>query len=89
MFKPVQLGDVLMIERGERPCFALEPGDELGIAGERRGKDFQRHVATELRVARAIDFAHPAGAENTDDGVAADSGAARQTHARAAIIATR
>src|SRR4029077_10408731 len=40
---------------------------------ERVGDDLQRDVATELRVARAIDLAHAAGAEGREDLVRADS----------------
>jgi hypothetical protein len=34
-----------MIERRQRLRFALEARDTLGVAGERLGQDFQRHIA--------------------------------------------
>ena len=52
-----------MIERGEDLRLSLEPGDALGVVGEAIRQDLNRHVATELRVARAIDLAHPARAQ--------------------------
>ena len=49
-----------MIERSERPRLALEAGEPIGV--ERgRGQDLQRHVATEPRIARAVDLTHAAG----------------------------
>ncbi len=59
----VDLGDVGMIERRQRLRLALETRQPLGIAGQRRRQRLQRHVAAQRRVARAIDLAHPAGAE--------------------------
>ena len=52
-----------MVERREDLRFALEPREPIGIAGEGVGQDLQRDVAIELRVARAIDLPHPAGAD--------------------------
>ena len=66
--------DVRMIQRRERLRFALEPREPLGIGGERLGQDLDRDVATELRVARAIDLAHAAGPEGGEDLVRADTG---------------
>ena len=39
----------------------------LGVGREVRRQDFDRDVAPELAVARAIDLAHAAGAERRDD----------------------
>ena len=55
--------DVRMIQRGQQPRFALEAGEPLGIDREQARKDLDRDVAPELRVARAIDLAHAAGAK--------------------------
>ena len=52
-----------MIERGEHLRLALEAREAIGIGGERLGQDLDRDVAPELRVARAVDLAHPAGPE--------------------------
>ena len=66
-FQPVNRADVRMIERGEQARFAREAGAAFRIGGEVRRQDLDRHVATELAVARAIDLAHAASAERGDD----------------------
>ena len=60
-----------MIERRKELRFLLEAGQAVRIADKGRWQNFQRDLATELRVAGAIDFAHPAGAENSQDFVQA------------------
>ena len=69
-FQPVDVRDVGMVQRFERLRLALEAGDALRIAGERLGQDLDRHVAIELRVARAIHFAHAAAVERALRGAA-------------------
>ena len=64
-----------MVQRGERLRFALEARQPLGIGGEAVRQDLDRDVAIELRVARAIDLAHAAGANDRDDLVGAEAGA--------------
>ena len=56
-------GDVGMIQRGEDLGFALEARQPIGVVRERFGQDLDRDVAIQLRVARAIDLAHPACAD--------------------------
>ena len=63
IFEAVDGPDVRMIERSERARLALEACMPVGIGGEAGGQDLDRDVATELRVARAINFAHPARSE--------------------------
>jgi hypothetical protein len=60
-----------MIQRGDGAGFALEALAALRVGGKIRGKDFDGDVAAEARIARAIDFAHTAGAEGRDDFVGA------------------
>src|SRR5438034_6723134 len=48
--------DVRMVECGKNLRFAPEPRDTLGIVREAVGKNLQGNVASELRVARAIDL---------------------------------
>src|SRR5204863_7742647 len=74
------LRDAAVAERGERLRFALEPREAIGIGGDGIGQDLDRHVAIELRVARAIDLAHAAGAEWGDDFVRADARAGSEGH---------
>jgi hypothetical protein len=52
----VDLPDVRMVQRGQRLRLALEPRHPLRIVGERVRQDFDRHVATEFRIARTIDL---------------------------------
>ena len=44
-------------------CFAMGNASSIGIAGEHVGNDFDRDLATQLRVAGAIHLAHAACAE--------------------------
>ena len=74
-FEAVDGGDVRMVQRGEHPGFALKPREPLRVGGEGLGQDLDRDVAIELRVARAIDLAHAAGAERRQDLVRAEAGA--------------
>ena len=62
-FEAVDVRDVRMVQRREGLRFACEPREPIGIARERVGQDFDRDVAIQLRVARAIHLAHAAGAE--------------------------
>ena len=63
IFQPVDRADVGMIERGEHARFAFEAGQAVGVVLERARQDFDRDVATQPRVARAVHFAHPADAQ--------------------------
>ncbi len=63
LFEAVHLRDVGMVERREQMRFALEPRAAIGTAGECARQDFDRDVAPELCVPRAIDLAHAARAD--------------------------
>ena len=67
-----------MIERREHLRFALEARQAIGIAGERRRQHLDRDVAIQLRIARAIDLAHAAGAEQADNAIEPEGGAGRE-----------
>ena len=67
--------DVGVIEGRERLRFAREPGQAIGIAGERVRKDLQRDVAIQLRIVRAIHLAHSACAEGGENLIRAESDA--------------
>jgi hypothetical protein len=58
-FDSVDRGNVGMVERGEHLRLALEPCEPLGVLCKDLGQDFQRDVAAELGVSRAIDLATP------------------------------
>jgi hypothetical protein len=59
----VERGNVRVIQRLEHLRFALEPRRAVGVERPRLRQDLDRHLSPELRVARAIDLPHAAGAE--------------------------
>ena len=61
-----------MREGGDGFGLALEARERGGVRREALGKDFDRDVAVELRVARAVDLSHASGAERPEHLVAAD-----------------
>jgi hypothetical protein len=63
LLETVDRGDVGMLQAGQGPRLALEPGLALGIARELGRQDLDRHVAAELRVAGAEHLAHAALAD--------------------------
>ena len=67
-----------MIERGEQSRLALEARAAIGIAEHRVGQDLEGDVATERRVARPIDLAHAAGAEESGHFVGPEAIARRE-----------
>ena len=69
VFQAVDRADVRVIECRERPRFAREAGTAFWIGDEMWRQDLNRHVASELAVAGAIDLAHAAGAERRHDRV--------------------
>ncbi len=56
-----------MIERGKQPGLALEAREPLGIEHKARRQYFDRDVAVETCVAGAIDVAHAAAADASED----------------------
>ena len=74
--------DVRVVERAGGASLLLEACEALGVCRELRGQHFDRHVAPDLRVAREIDLAHPALAEQGADFVAAEAGVRGKNHAR-------
>ena len=86
--KAVNSADVGMVQRGEDLGLPAESGEPLGIVRERGRKDFQRDVATELGVRRAIDLPHAAAANQRQNLITAETGACGQGHESRAIVAT-
>jgi hypothetical protein len=89
VFQAVDAANVRMTQRGQRLCFALEACDPLGIRNEQLGQDLDRDFAIELSVSGAIDLAHPARAEQSDDLVGAEVGARGESHRFRQIISVR
>ena len=56
-----------MREGGDRLRFALEALEGTRIRGHLFGKDLDRDLAVQLRVAGPIDLSHAAGADRGDD----------------------
>ena len=56
-----------MIEGREDFCFARETRHALGVARECFRQDLKRNVSTELRIACAINLAHPPSADGRED----------------------
>jgi hypothetical protein len=69
-----------MIQRGERLRFARKTRETVGIAREHFGEHFNRDVAIESRVSRAVYLSHAAGAEVADDFIGAETLPGRQVH---------
>jgi hypothetical protein len=77
-----------MIERREELGFALKSCEAIWILRKRLWQDLQRHVPLQLRVERAINFAHAARAEGGPDYIRAEARTSRQGHAVSQILAT-
>jgi hypothetical protein len=60
--------------------FTFEAGDPVGIQGEQLRQDLQRDGAIQPGVLCAIDLAHAAGTERTDDLVRTKRRSDRQGH---------
>jgi hypothetical protein len=80
VFDAVHRGNVGMIQRRQQFRLALKAGDAIGIAAHRLGQDFDRDVALQLRIARAIHLAHAAGADRVEDLERAKPRARREAH---------
>ena len=52
-FEAVNVRDIRIVQGHERLCFAGEPGQAVGVAGESVGQDFERDVSIQLFVSRA------------------------------------
>jgi hypothetical protein len=80
LFEAVDLCDMGMVQGGQRLCFAFETPTPLGIGGKGLGENLQRDVAIQLRIARAVDFAHSSCANGVEDLVRAEARAGSQRH---------
>ena len=80
LFQPVDRGDVRVVERGEEPRLALETGQPFRVAGEGVGERLDGHVAAEPGVAGAVDLAHAAGAEGSENLVGSEFRSGGETH---------
>ena len=76
-----------MVERRKDLCFALEARQTVRILCEPVGQDFDRHLAPELRIAGAVDLAHPARAKGGQDLMRAETRTGGQGHVLRLILA--
>src|SRR5690348_7616461 len=88
LFHPVKRSDVRVIEGGEDLRFALEPCDAISIERALVGQDLYGDAATELRVARAVNFAHPTGPERRAYFIKTESRAGGHRHMPTQILLT-
>ena len=74
-FEPVDVRDIRMVQGRERLGFAGESREPVRVTGEQIREDLERDIAVELRVARAVDLAHAAGANGGDHFIGTETGA--------------
>ena len=55
--------DVRVVERGDGLGFPSEARQPVGVSREGIGKNLQRHITIQFRVARAVDLTHATSAE--------------------------
>ena len=72
LLEAVQHADVRVIERRQHARFPLEARQPIGIGGQRPRQHLDRDLAPEARVARPVDLAHAATAEQRRDAVDTD-----------------
>jgi hypothetical protein len=56
-----------MVQARHRSSFAFESFAKIGPVREVRGKNFDRDYSVKPRVARSVNFSHPARAERLRD----------------------
>ena len=88
LLEAVDLGDVRMIQRREQLRLALEARQPFGIAREQIRQHFDRDVAIEPRVGRAIDLALTARAEEGLNLVTTETGAVFDWHENSRLYAS-
>ena len=78
--RPIMRADVVdgddagSVEGGGGARLLLQPRHPIGIAREQRRQDLDRDVAVQPRIARLVDLAHAAGAQQRQDFVGAQAG---------------
>ena len=70
-----------MVERREDLGFPLEPRKPILIRRERLWQDFDRDVAFESRVTRAVNLPHAADSQGGPHLIGAETSAGREGHA--------
>jgi hypothetical protein len=65
----VNRGDSRVVQRGQQLRLALQAGQPVGVAGQHRRQDLDRHLTIECRVEGPPDHTHPARADLLDQAV--------------------
>src|SRR5262249_13344221 len=68
-FNSIYVRDIRVIQRSQHPRFALETSQAVRVVGESGRKDFDGHLAPQLRIRRPPDLAHAALAPLRADAV--------------------
>jgi len=76
-----------MVQRGQELRLAMEARDAVGFVREALRDDLQGDIASELRIARAIDLAHSAGAKRSRNLVETKPGTGGERHVRQGFAA--
>jgi hypothetical protein len=69
-----------MRQRGHRARLLLEPAQSVGVSARTVGKDLDRNVPSEPRVARPINLAHASRPQRCDDFVRSQTAASVERH---------
>ena len=78
-----------MVQRRRDAGFVTETGDPIRIVGEMRRQNLYRHPPIETEVPGKPDFAHPSGAERSDDLISVQAVAGTEGHAENSTPAKR
>jgi hypothetical protein len=73
-FQAVNCRDVRVVERSQHLRFAAKARQAFRVVAELSGQNLERHVAIQLGVAGAIDFAHATRAKFPQNAVVRDDG---------------
>ena len=88
-----QVVDRDMIQRGGGAGLLLEAAEAIGVGAELARQDLDGYIPAQPRVARTVDFAHPAGPERVHDRIPPEPSAGQQGHGQlwpmgAIVVAT-
>jgi hypothetical protein len=69
-----------MVQRGQRPRFAIESGETLWVGGHLLWQHLDGHLPRQVCIGGAINFAHSAGAYRRRNLKRTEAGAGGQCH---------
>ena len=80
LFKPMECGDVRVIDLGKETGLSLESFQAFFVSCELLGKNFDCYVSTELGITGSVDLSHATCTDSLDDFVLAELGAWGEGH---------